>query len=97
VISVSFKGKGLPRIGRYRINQIKNYFINFICSDDKLKPVKPSSLYTPRVRKALGTPDRSGDSPFFLVHCLCEGLSFSASDYRFSEFAAEALLVSRVA
>ena len=61
------------------------------------------SLYPHRFRKTLGTLYCSihvhceGGSPFFLVNYLCEGLPFSASDYRFPEFAAKALLICWVA
>ena len=39
-----FGAKGLSPIGPYRISQPRNY-IHFICSDDKVKLGKPSSLY----------------------------------------------------
>jgi hypothetical protein len=41
------KAKGLSRIDPDREREIKLYYLFFICSDDKIKPEKPSSLYTP--------------------------------------------------
>jgi hypothetical protein len=45
--------KGLPRIDLDKVGEIKNYFVYFIGSDDKVKPEKPFSLYTPNRRKTL--------------------------------------------
>ena len=39
--------KGLPRIDLDKVREIKNYFVYFIGSDDKVKPDKPYSLYAP--------------------------------------------------
>jgi hypothetical protein len=39
--------EGLPRIGRYRDSRLVKYLFVFICSDDKLKRVKPFLLYPP--------------------------------------------------
>jgi hypothetical protein len=39
-------GKGLPQTGRYRADKFEFIYLIFICSDDKIKRDKPSSLYT---------------------------------------------------
>jgi hypothetical protein len=40
-------GKGRSQNGWYRDKPFEYYFIYFICSDDKIKPEKPYSIYTP--------------------------------------------------
>ena len=52
-ITVQCNRKGLSPIRGDRISQPRNYLLYFICSDDKIKPGKPLSYYTPRFWKTL--------------------------------------------
>jgi hypothetical protein len=49
-----FGGKGLSPSRGDRMSHPRNYLLYFICSDDKLIHVKPSSLYGGQILEGLG-------------------------------------------